>query len=52
MGLAHLQPLTRHNDNTIAAVFNNTWGHLTPQKNVSYKVPERFKTELNKYLIK
>lgn len=42
MGLQHLPPQTRHNDNYHAAVFNNTWGHMAPQKNISYKGIVRF----------
>lgn len=37
MGLGHLPPQTRHNDLRYAAVFNNTWGHYAPEKNISYK---------------
>lgn len=33
---------TRHNDSYHAAIFNNTWGHYSPQKNVSYKGIVRF----------
>ena len=42
MGLEHLPMPTRHNDNYYAYVFNNTWGHLAPQKNVSYPGMIRF----------
>lgn len=42
MGLGHLPPQTRHNDRGCAEVFNNTWGHFAPQKNVSYKGLVRF----------
>ena len=42
MGLGHLQPQTRHNDNGYAQIFNGTWGHFAPQKNISYKGKVRF----------
>lgn len=42
MGLGHLPTPTRQNDSYHAAVFNNTWGHYAPQKNVSYKGIVRF----------
>lgn len=42
MGLGHLPPQTRHNDSGVAASFNNTWGHLSPHKNVSYPGVVRF----------
>lgn len=42
MGLRDLPPPTRHNDNYYAAVFNATWGHLSPKKNVSYPGVVRF----------
>jgi len=42
MGLEHLPLPTRHNDTYTAAVFSNTWGHLSPQKNTSYKGIVRF----------
>lgn len=42
MGLGHLPEPTRDNDSYYAAVFNNTWGHLSPQKNISYKGKVRF----------
>ncbi len=42
MGLGHLPSQNRHNDRGYASVFNNTWGHLAPQKNTSYKVKVRF----------
>lgn len=42
MGLGHLPLPNRHNDNFHAAVFNNTWGHFSPHKNVSYKGIVRF----------
>jgi len=42
MGLNHLPPATRHNDNFHAAVFNDTWGHMAPVKNTSYKGTVRF----------
>lgn len=42
MGLGHLPPPTRHNDNGYASIFNNTWGHLAPEKNISYKGVVRF----------
>lgn len=42
MGLNHLPEPTRNNDNFHAAVFNNTWGHFAPQKNISYKGKLRF----------
>lgn len=37
MGLRHLPAQTRHNNNGYATIFNNTWGHFSPQKNTSYK---------------
>lgn len=42
MGLGHLQPQSRHNDRGYASVFNNTWGHFSLEKNVSYKGVVRF----------
>lgn len=42
MGLGHLPSPTRFNDGYYAAVFDNTWGHLAPQKNVSYNGIVRF----------
>lgn len=42
MGLEHLPQQTRHNDIGYASIFNNTWGHYAPQKNVSYKGVVRF----------
>lgn len=42
MGLGNLPPQTRHNDGGYAAIFNNTWGHMAPEKNVSYKGVVRF----------
>ena len=42
MGLGHLPPPNRHNDSYTAVVFNNTWGHTAPQKNISYKGLIRF----------
>lgn len=42
MGLEHLPPQTRHNDSGYASVFNDTWGHMAPQKNTSYKGIIRF----------
>lgn len=42
MGLRHLPIQTRHNDRGCAEVFNDTWGHLSPQKNTSYKGNIRF----------
>lgn len=42
MGLNHLPVPTRHNDSGHARAFNNTWGHLSPEKNTSYKGVVRF----------
>lgn len=42
MGLNHLPEPNRHNDSFHAAVFNNTWGHMAPKNNVSYKGKVRF----------
>lgn len=42
MGLGHLPVQTRHNDNYIAAIFDDTWGHFAPKQNVSYKGKVRF----------
>lgn len=42
MGLGSLPPQTRHNDLGHASIFNNTWGHCAPEKNVSYKGIVRF----------
>ncbi len=42
MGLGHLPLQDRHNDSGVARVFNATWGHLSPQKNVTYKGIVRF----------
>lgn len=42
MGLEHLPAPTRHNDSYHAHIFNNAWGHLAPQKNISYKGVVRF----------
>lgn len=42
MGLEHLPPQTRHNDRGYAAIFNDTWGHMAPHKNTSYKGVVRF----------
>lgn len=42
MGLNHLPELTRHNDSYSAIVFNDTWGHYSPQKNTSYPGVVRF----------
>jgi hypothetical protein len=42
MGLGHLPAQNRHNDNGYATIFDGTWGHMAPQKNVSYKGVVRF----------
>lgn len=42
MGLGHLIPETRHDGGWVSRAFNNTWGHLMPQKNVSYPGVVRF----------
>lgn len=42
MGLNHLQPETRFDGGFVTRVFNNTWGHLTPHKNTSYRGIVRF----------
>jgi len=42
MGLEHLTPQTRHNDNGFSSSFNNTWGHFSPRKNTSYKGVVKF----------
>lgn len=42
MGLGHLPEPTRYNDSYYASVFNNTWGHYAPEKNISYKGIVRF----------
>lgn len=42
MGLKDLPPQTRFNDAGYAAIFNDTWGHLSPKKNTSYKGKVRF----------
>lgn len=42
MGLGHLPPQTRHSNMGAAVIFNNTWGHLAPEKNTSYKGLVRF----------
>lgn len=42
MGLGHLPPQTRFNDRGYAAIFDNTWGHMAPEKNTSYKGKVRF----------
>lgn len=42
MGLGHLPISNRHNDRGHAMMFNDTWGHLSPVKNTSYKGVVRF----------
>lgn len=42
MGLGHLPPQTRFNDTGYARAFDNTWGHMAPEKNTSYKGLIRF----------
>lgn len=42
MGLQHLPPYNRHNYACAARIFNNTWGHLAPEKNISYPGLIRF----------
>lgn len=42
MGLNHLPEPNRGNDSGHAVIFNNTWGHLSPQKNISYNGRFRF----------
>lgn len=50
MGLGHLPTPTRHNDSFVSAMFDNTWGHFAPQKNISYKGIVRFtKTDHSHY---
>ena len=42
MGLGHIPPETRHDGGWVSRAFNNTWGHLMPHKNTSYKGIVRF----------
>lgn len=42
MGLSDLPYQNKHNDNGCTAIFNNTWGHLSPVKNTTYKGKIRF----------
>jgi hypothetical protein len=42
MGLRHLPAETHHDGGWVTQAFNNTWGHLSPQKNCSYKGVVRF----------
>lgn len=42
MGLGHLPEYNRFNYACAARMFNQTWGHMMPQKNVSYKGIVRF----------
>lgn len=42
MGLGHLPEYNRFNYACAARAFNQTWGHLVPQKNTSYRGIVRF----------